>query len=113
VSAPHRLELKGELTIRTVGERKPTLVDAVEAAEQAGATVLELDLSEVVELDTAGLQLLLLAQREAANSGCVLRLAVMSQVVQDVLAIAQLGAGLDPELVGAPSTTTDAGESLS
>jgi anti-sigma B factor antagonist len=95
VSAVQSLALAGELTIQTAAERKITLVEALEHAEQAGATGLDLDLAEVTELDTAGLQLLLMLQREAAHRGCRVRLAAMSQTVTDVLAIAHLDAGLD------------------
>ena len=98
MSAVHRLELTGELTIHTAGERKAVFVEALEAAERAGATGIEVDLAAVSELDTAGLQLLLMAQREAAQLGRSLRLAAMSQAVTDVLAIARLSADLDERL---------------
>lgn len=103
MSAVHRLELSGELTIHTAGERRAALLEALEAAEQAGATGLELDLAAVSELDTSGLQLLLMAQREAAHLGRSVRLAAMSQAVTDVLAIARLGADLDERFAPANS----------
>jgi anti-anti-sigma factor len=98
VSDVHRVVLTGELTIQTAGERRATLVEALDAAERSAATALELDLAGVNELDTAGLQLLLGAQREAAHLGRPLRLSAMSQAVTDVLAIAHLSAALDDRL---------------
>jgi anti-anti-sigma factor len=106
VSAVPRLELTGELTIQTAVERKAVLAEVLETAAQARATSLELDLAEVAELDTAGLQLLLLAQREAASFGCRLRFAAMSQAVSDVLAIVRLGADLDERFAGASAPQT-------
>lgn len=114
MSAVQSLALAGELTIQTAAERKAALVEALDHAEQAGATGLDLDLAEVTELDTAGLQLLLMLQREAAHRGCRVRLAAMSQTVTDVLAIAHLDASLDRRLAAvAADRTTDSRESTS
>jgi len=114
VSAVESLELTGELTIQTSGERKAALVEALGAAQADGAAELDLDLHGVTELDTAGVQLLLMAQREAAGLGIRLRLASMSQAVSDVLAIARLGADLDQRLVlSADTRTAKAEERLS
>lgn len=82
---PKGLALEGELTIHTAADRRGALLGMIEAD---GA--LELDLSAVTELDTAGLQLLLLARREAAHLGGRLTVSAVSQAVSDVLAIAQL-----------------------
>jgi anti-anti-sigma factor len=105
VTAVHRLALTGELTIQTAGERRAAFVEMLESADRAAATAVELDLAGVSEIDTAGLQLLLMAQREAAHLGRTLRLTAMSQAVNDVLAIAHLSADLDARLahVGADS----------
>lgn len=112
MNAVQSLGLTGELTIHTAVERKAVLLEALEAAQTTGASALELDLSGVAELDTAGLQLLLMVQREAAAVGCRLRLAAMSQAVTDVLAIAHLNADLDERLARtADHRTTDAEES--
>ena len=114
VSARKALVLSGELTIQTAAERKVALVEALETAGHAGVTDLCLDLAEVTELDTAGLQLLLLIQREAAHHGCRVTLGAMSQAVTDVLAIAHLDVELDRRLtVAAANRTTDAQESTS
>lgn len=60
-SAAGKFTVEGELTIYTAAEMK----------EKIGALLngepVEIDLSQVSEIDTAGLQLLLLAQREYAK----------------------------------------------
>ena len=56
------LTLEGDLTIYEASLHKAMLQEAL---EQAGADGLELDLSQVSEIDAAGLQILLLAQKES------------------------------------------------
>jgi anti-anti-sigma factor len=101
VPAP-RLALAGELTIQTAADRRATLLAALEAATTSPATEIELDLSEVSELDTAGLQVLLVAQREAAALGRTLRVVGAGSPVTDVLAIAHLTTELTPAGVAVP-----------
>ena len=86
------VHVNGEMTIYTCGELKPRLLD--ELAAHPDAT--RLDLSHVVELDTAGLQLLLTARRFASDAGRELSIANPSHVVADVLELCQLGALLAP-----------------
>ena len=59
-SASGRLSVAGDMTVYCASELKPALL--AEAA--AGYDSLELDLSQVQEFDTAGLQLLLMLNRE-------------------------------------------------
>jgi anti-sigma B factor antagonist len=80
-----RRALPGELTIATVAESWTAL-----AADLATGADLELDLSGVVELDTAGLQLLLMAVREADRTGARVVLTGAGEPVRAVLAIAHL-----------------------
>jgi len=54
------LSVEGELTIYRVGELQASLFPALVRAEE-----LTLDLSGVAELDTAGIQLLMMLKREA------------------------------------------------
>ncbi len=84
MSAPPLLRLDGELTIFRAAELKPLLLQ--------GAGALALDLSQVVEIDTAGLQLLLLAQRERG----ALQLVDPSPPVREAIALAGLEARLQP-----------------
>ncbi|WP_101103148.1 STAS domain-containing protein [Macromonas bipunctata] len=83
------LTLAGELSIYQAQELKKTLLDAV----QPGAT-LALDLSGVTALDTAGVQLLLLAQRTAQAQRGDLRVCRPSAPVLEVLQLLRLDAQL-------------------
>jgi len=56
--------LGGELTIYVAAELKAGLVDAVGACAET-----EINLAAVSDIDTAGLQVLVLAKREAAAAG--------------------------------------------
>jgi anti-anti-sigma factor len=82
------LHIDGEMTIYTCGALKPRLLDELAAHPDA----IRLDLSQVVELDTAGLQLLLTARRYASDAGRQLHLTNPSRVVADVLELCRLGA---------------------
>ena len=75
-----RLELEGEMTIFQVAELKETLQKALEGNE-----ALEIDLSQVTELDTAGVQLMLVAQAEAAALGSSLQWVKHSHAVLGTL----------------------------
>jgi anti-anti-sigma regulatory factor len=68
-SASNVIALDGELTIYRAAELKPLLLAAL-----TGAGPIELDLAEVTEVDTAGLQLLMLLRREAQALGRALHL---------------------------------------
>jgi len=60
--AVNKLAIEGELTIYTAAELKEKI-----GALLSGDGAIEIDLAQVGEIDTAGLQLLLLAQRECAK----------------------------------------------
>ena len=51
----------------------------------AHAEALELDLSRVAEIDTAGIQLLILAKRESRNQGKELRIVAHSPAVSELI----------------------------
>lgn len=78
--ATTRLFLEGNLTIYEAQSIKERLLNAL-----AGCQMLELDLSQVGEIDTAGFQLLILAKREAAYLGKSLNLVAHSAAVREVL----------------------------
>jgi len=75
-----RLALEIDLTIYNAIDAKRQLLDAVNALK-----TLELDLSRVSELDTAGFQLLVLAKREAQKIGHNLRIVAHSPAVLEVI----------------------------
>ena len=82
---PARLAIEGELTIYTVAQWKPRLLDQI-----GSSAALELDLSAVSEIDTAGQQLLMAAQLHARALGRPLRVSACSQAVADLLALCWL-----------------------
>jgi anti-sigma B factor antagonist len=88
------LGLAGELTIQTAAEEKAGLLAFLDITTEAH-TDIELDLSNVTELDTAGVQLLIMAKREARAQGRGLRLSAASPTVVEVLKIACLSTDLD------------------
>lgn len=83
--AVHKLPIEGELTIYTAAELKGRIVAALEAAQP-----IEIDLSRVDEIDSAGLQLLILAKREAARAEKKLTLVNHSQAVIECLDMCNL-----------------------
>lgn len=76
------LAVEGELTIYRAAELQPLLLEAVRTHAAPA-----LDLSAVTEFDSAGLQLLLVARREAARLGKALHIAGASPAVADVHAL--------------------------
>jgi anti-sigma B factor antagonist len=78
-----------ELTIYRVAELKEQLLAIVAAAPDPSV-----DLSQVAEIDTAGVQLLLLAQREARARGGELHLRCASPAVRDAFQLLGLDAHL-------------------
>jgi anti-anti-sigma factor len=84
-----RLALEGEITIYQAAELRPRLVEAL-----AAAGALEIDLAAVTALDTAGVQLLLAARREARARTCELTFANPSPAVVEVLDLLGLRGGL-------------------
>jgi anti-anti-sigma factor len=74
------LSLEGEMTIYTAMEQKSQLHEQLMECEE-----LELNLSAVGEMDSAGLQVLLVMKREAEATGRQLRLINHSRAVYEVL----------------------------
>jgi anti-sigma B factor antagonist len=85
ISSGSELRIESDLTIYTVVEWKETLLSALERS-----SALSIDLSAVRELDTAGLQLLLLAGREAQRAGKSITLVAPSTVVAEVVQLCNL-----------------------
>lgn len=75
-----RARVAGEMTIYQAAGMKGELFPRL---EQCGE--VEINLSEVSEMDTAGFQLLLLAKREAMRAGKPLRLVEHSPATLEVL----------------------------
>lgn len=77
--------VEGEFTIYTIAALKPSLLAAL--MEQGALT---LDLSRVTEMDSAGLQLLLLLKREADALHGSVQLAGISPAASEVLDLCNL-----------------------
>ncbi|MFW9265649.1 lipid asymmetry maintenance protein MlaB [Pseudomonas sp. NR3] len=84
-NAHQHLFIEGELNIYTAAEWKKRLDDLIAQDED-----LELDLGGVQELDTAGLQLLIMAKKETNLRNRQLRLANHSPAVLEVFALCGL-----------------------
>jgi anti-sigma B factor antagonist len=88
VIADKALRIEGELTIYRAAELCDVLKGSLAAVPESGT--LALDLSAVTEMDSAGAQLLIAAQKSAAATGRALRVAGASAAVDEVLAILRL-----------------------
>ena len=82
-----RIAIDGELTIYRAADLKVTVLEALRKAP-----VLEVDLSGVTEVDTAGLQVLMLAKNTAAADKRELRLLNHSPAVVEIVEMLNLGA---------------------
>jgi anti-anti-sigma regulatory factor len=90
--------VEGSMTIYEAAADKPLLLSALATAKET-----EIDLSSVDEMDTAGLQLLILVKRESLKAGKVLRLTGHSPASLDVLERYNLSAYFgDPAVVSSP-----------
>lgn len=76
----HRLAIEGEFTIFTAQELKDRFLAALEQERE-----IEVDLSQVSEMDSAGLQLMIGAKREATRQGKPLRFSGHSPAVVQIL----------------------------
>lgn len=81
-----RLEVEGDLTIHTARSQKERLLPAL----RAPYTVIEVDLAQVTEIDTAGLQLLLMGCDVTMAMGGALQLVRMSPAVAEVIELLSL-----------------------
>lgn len=82
-----RLAAEGELTIFTVGDWHRRVTEVLDGGAQ-----LQFDVSAVEEIDSAGLQLLLML---AADKGARVLLAGASAAVQRIVTLAGVGAVLE------------------
>ncbi len=94
---PPRLTLAGEMGIYAAAELKSRLLSAVDACAE-----LEIDLSQVEEIDSAGLQLLILAKRQTLAQNKTLTLTGHSRVVLELLELYDMAAYFgDPMVITA------------
>ena len=74
-----------DLTIYRAAELKAALLLSFQ-----GAAALDIDLADVSEIDCAGIQLLMLAQRVAGRRQCALRMVGHSPAVSEAFALLNL-----------------------
>lgn len=99
-SAIRRLAVAEDMTIYHAAKHKQEWLEALQACE-----VLEMDLANVAEVDTSGLQLLLMLKGEAARLGKRAPIVAHSAAVQEVIDFCNLAARLgDPMLIAAQET---------
>jgi anti-anti-sigma factor len=91
------MSIEGEMTVYTAAAVSKLVLDGL---AERGATEL-LDLSKVSEMDTAGLQILLVARRQAAALGRELRIVAPSSPVRGVLELVQMSTLIDAPSAGA------------
>lgn len=93
------LRIEGEMTIYRALELKQTLLARLEEA-----AAVEIDLGGVAELDTAGVQILILARKSAQAGQRELRLVAQSPAVAEVLELLNLATDFgDPRGMSSPS----------
>lgn len=93
--ATTRIDIKGELSIFTAATLRQQLLDAFDTGLE-----LEVDLSAVSEMDSAGMQLMVAAKREASVRNQPLRFTGHSPAVVDILELCDLSGHLgDPLLI--------------
>ncbi len=98
-SAAH-LAIEGELTIYRAAELKDVILPHIN-----GANVIEIDLSRVSEIDSAGLQLLISAKLEAMIRDKQLSFIGHSKPVQEIFDLCDLGAFFGDQIVIFPQTS--------
>ncbi len=94
MSSSQPLVVSNDLTIYHALELKPTLLDALATTQE-----LELNLSQVSEMDTAGLQLLILLKKEAQRAGKCVRIVAHSQAVSSIIDFCNMAAEFGDPLV--------------
>jgi anti-anti-sigma factor len=83
------IRIDGDLTIYTALVCRDQLLHHLQQLQSCAA--LEIDLSGVTEVDSAGLQLLIQARRHGADLGQPVRLRNPSSALQEMIALYRLG----------------------
>ena len=94
MSSSPPLAITDDLTIYHALDQKQMLLDALATSNE-----LELNLSQVSEMDTAGLQLLILLKKEALRAGKQVRIVAHSQAVSSVIDFCNMAAEFGDPLV--------------
>jgi anti-sigma B factor antagonist len=91
----HRtITVSEDMTIYNAALQKALFLEALSSCEE-----LDLDLSQVAGMDTAGFQVLLLTKREAIKSGKAVRLTAHSNAVTELLDLYRMASYFGDPLV--------------
>jgi len=82
-----KIRIEGEMNIYSAPELKRRLLDQLGSADK-----MEINLSHVSEMDSAGFQVLCLAKREAVNNGKTLHFTSHSPAVAEVMGLYNMAA---------------------
>jgi anti-anti-sigma factor len=93
-----QIRIDGEFNIYTAAESRDLLLDALNAHP-----AVAVDVEAVEEIDTSGIQLLLMLQKEAARTHKAFSLSALSPAIQEVATLLNL-----TELNGASAAETPA-----
>lgn len=80
-----QITLEGEMTIYNAVDTKSSLMDALRKSKE-----LEINLSKVTEVDSAGVQLLLMTKREAGKNDIPFRLVNHSDAILEIFNLFQV-----------------------
>jgi anti-anti-sigma factor len=100
----HRnITINEDMTIYNAAVQKAMLLEALADCEE-----LDLDLSQVSEMDTAGFQILLLSKREALKANKTVRLTAHSKAVTELLDLYNMASYFgDPMVIPAKEHAAD------
>jgi len=90
----NKMDIQGELTIYTAALEKQRLQNFLDTDDE-----LELNLSQVSEMDTAGLQILALMKKEAARRGKTLHYVMHSKAVLEILEMSNMTASFGDQVI--------------
>jgi anti-anti-sigma factor len=86
--------ISGELTIYTAATEKQILQEALDSTEE-----LEINLSQVSEMDSAGLQVLIVLKQEAARRRKKLHYSMHSKAVLEILEMSNMTTSFGDQIV--------------
>lgn len=96
------VSIEGEMTIYTAAELAAVLLPLLADMQNSGDD-LAIDLSQVTEMDSAGVQLLMLGKRESQRAGKALHLGGHSQAVLETFELCNLAPHFGDPLILAPA----------
>jgi anti-anti-sigma factor len=87
------VRIDGEMTIYTALACRDQMLDCLQQLQSCDG--LDIDLSGVTEVDSAGMQLLIQIRRHGVALGKPVRLLTPSAALQEMISLYRLGAGFD------------------